>query len=94
MHTNFVMVGVLLAEKYQDSGDLMQLLGDGGTTSRGKGQSIDLWLAVVHVPALPQKVILASGRISTKCLLLRFFCLVMKFSSLCVLLHFKSWFYT
>lgn len=74
----------------------MQLLGDGGTKSREKGQSIDLWLAVVHIPALPQNVILASGGISMKCSLccFFFFCLVMKFSSLHALLHFESWFYT
>lgn len=30
---------------YQDSGDLKQLLGDGGTRSRGKGQSVAYWAA-------------------------------------------------
>lgn len=28
---------------YQDSGDLKQLLGDGGTRDRGKGQSVAYW---------------------------------------------------
>lgn len=50
---------------YQDSGDLKQLLGDGGTRSRGKGQSV-IGLPLVQAPALPQNFILASGGISRK----------------------------
>lgn len=36
---------------YQDSRDLKQLLGDGGTRSRGKGQSIAYWAGCGSSPS-------------------------------------------